>query len=498
MVAGIMDFSYNFVDSSGHNNGNVQRITNNNAWTRTQNFTYDSLNRISTAYTNSDNQPAYSGDTGSIAACWAETYTYDPWGNLTSLGPNSTTQPNYVGCTQESGFNYTSAGQITTKNQIAAYCYDAAGNLVLETTCPTGTFTPAFQYDAENHLISSAAVTYTYDGDGKRVMKSNGTIYWYGASSDAFLETDLSANLKYQYFFFNGQRVGRQDGNNSVTWYFGDHLGSSRVVWSTAATDNSDFYPFGGERVIASGTANTYKFTGKERDSESGLDNFGARYNVSTLGRFMSPDPVGIFVASESTPQSWNLYSYVLNNPLKFADPLGLWCVWQDGTHDDNPEDGGVDDSQGCLDQGGLWDQTNTLTGCDMAWNCTAGSGGPTVQGCSDTEDSCLWQPGDSITVSAKADNGSPCIRSGSLSAATRLELRVLGWLAQRSGGVRGIGVGGSGAYSPATIAGGSGSAQALWVADYLGQQGLYWSVSGGPTVGEPGAGFVGGIQYLT
>jgi hypothetical protein len=107
-------------------------------------------------------------------------------------------------------------------------------------------------------------------------------------------------------------------------------------------------------------------------------------------------------------------------------------------------------------------------------------------------------QPGDSITVSAKADKGSPCIPSGSLSAATRLELKVLGWLAQRSGSVRGIGVGGSGAYSPATIAGGSGSAQALWVADYLGQQGLYWSVSGGPTVGEPGAGFVGGIQYLT
>jgi RHS repeat-associated protein len=334
----IMDFSYNFVDSSGHNNGNVQNISNNIDWTRTQSFTYDSLNRISTAQTGADNQPAFSGDTGSILACWAETYTYDPWGNLTSLGPNSTTQPNYVGCTQESGFNYTGAGQITTKNQIAAYCYDAAGNLVLETTCPTGTFTPAFQYDAENHLVSTASVNYTYDGDGKRVMKSNGTIYWYGTSPSAIIESDLSANLRYEYFFFNGQRVGRT--SNSVTWYFADHLGSSRVVWSTAANDNSDFYPFGGERVISSGTANSYKFTAKERDSESGLDNFGARYNASTMGRFMSPDPAN-FGAVDEYPQTWNAYSYVTNNPLNAIDPNGLDCIYA-GTASDNPDPGGA------------------------------------------------------------------------------------------------------------------------------------------------------------
>ena len=92
---------------------------------------------------------------------------------LSSRPQRATTQPNYVGCTQESGFNYTSAGQITTKNQIAAYCYDAAGNLVLETTCPTGSFTPAFQYDAENHLISTAGVNYTYDGRGSGFVLAN-------------------------------------------------------------------------------------------------------------------------------------------------------------------------------------------------------------------------------------------------------------------------------------------------------------------------------------
>jgi RHS repeat-associated protein len=68
-------------------------------------------------------------------------------------------------------------------------------------------------------------------------------------------------------------------------------------------------------------------FTGKERDSESGLDNFGARYDSSQYGRFMSPDP-GNYGADLTNPQSWNMYSYVLNNPLNLVDPDGLDCVY--------------------------------------------------------------------------------------------------------------------------------------------------------------------------
>lgn len=68
-----------------------------------------------------------------------------------------------------------------------------------------------------------------------------------------------------------------------------------------------------------------YKFTGKERDKESGLDYFGARYYGSSMGRFMSPDPLGDTVADVKNPQSWNLYSYVLNNPLRFIDPFGYY-----------------------------------------------------------------------------------------------------------------------------------------------------------------------------
>lgn len=69
-----------------------------------------------------------------------------------------------------------------------------------------------------------------------------------------------------------------------------------------------------------------HKFTGKERDSESGLDNFGARYNASTMGRFMTPDPL-LNSGRPGNPQTWNRYSYALNNPLKIKDPTGLYNV---------------------------------------------------------------------------------------------------------------------------------------------------------------------------
>ena len=312
-VADTMDFTYTF--PSGSNNGNVQKITNNIDWHRTQSFTYDSLNRISTAQTNADNQPAFQGD-NSLQMCWAETFTYDPWGNLLTLGANTTTQSNYTGCTQESGFNYT--GSIATNNRLAVsgFSYDAAGNM---TASPGATYT----YDAENHLITTHGVTYAYDGDGKRLTKSSGMMYWYGLNSDPLIETDLSNNLKAHYIFFNGQRVASENSSNSVDWYFADHLGTARLVFSLNGDDQSDFYPFGGERVITTGAGNHYKFTGKERDSESNLDNFGARYNSSTMGRWMSPDKP--FADQHPiNPQSWNLFVYTLNNPLRFIDDDGL------------------------------------------------------------------------------------------------------------------------------------------------------------------------------
>jgi RHS repeat-associated protein len=78
----------------------------------------------------------------------------------------------------------------------------------------------------------------------------------------------------------------------------------------------------------------TSRYTGKERDAESGLDYFGARYYGSSMGRFMSPDwsktPEGVPYADLTNPQSLNLYSYVKNNPLSKVDPDGHCCDFLD------------------------------------------------------------------------------------------------------------------------------------------------------------------------
>jgi RHS repeat-associated protein len=89
---------------------------------------------------------------------------------------------------------------------------------------------------------------------------------------------------------------------------------------ATTAVDNLDYLPFGEQ--IAGDTSTTHKFTGKERDSESGLDYFGARYFSGAQGRFATADEP--FAGQHATnPQSWNLYSYALNNPLALTDPDG-------------------------------------------------------------------------------------------------------------------------------------------------------------------------------
>jgi RHS repeat-associated protein len=76
---------------------------------------------------------------------------------------------------------------------------------------------------------------------------------------------------------------------------------------------------------------NGYKFTGKERDSESGLDYFGARHHASALGRFMSADPKLMTARHLGSPQKWNKYAYVQNNPLMRVDPDGQddWVVFR-------------------------------------------------------------------------------------------------------------------------------------------------------------------------
>jgi RHS repeat-associated protein len=295
----ILSLGYDFHLGNG-DNGNVYQIVNNRDNNRTQNFSYDALNRIHTAWTSGPN--------------WGESFIIDAWGNLTNRGPVA----------GKSYYEGLEAGPANTKNQLTGFFYDAAGNM-------TNNGAGIISYDAENRISDAGGVHSTYDGDGNRVMKSNGTIYW---GAEPVAESDLAGAMQREYVFFSGKRVARRDvSDNSVHYYFSDHLGSTSVVTnSTGATleQDLDYFPYGG--IAQGASTDHYLFTGKERDSESGLDYFGSRYFGSSFGRFMTPDEP---FADQDTgnPQSWNLYSYVRNNPLNATDPTGMasWVCKTEG-----------------------------------------------------------------------------------------------------------------------------------------------------------------------
>jgi RHS repeat-associated protein len=267
-------------------------------------FAYDGVNRLTGVVDNGG---------------WSRYFAYDQYSNMWLCGwpgiaPNgSAPAASYCSQTPSALFN--------NANQIVGRSYDGAGNMA-------SLMGSNFTYDAENRITTAVqpgigTVTYTYDGDGRRVMKavSTGlqTVYVY----------DIGGKLVAEY----------SSGAASVPpchtcFLSSDHLGSTRLVTDENGNTVSrhDYIPFGEEIAANSGGRDgtfgaqdfvNQKFTGKERDQETGLDYFGARYFGSALGRFTSPDPL-MASAHASNPQSWNRYAYALNNPLRFVDPDGM------------------------------------------------------------------------------------------------------------------------------------------------------------------------------
>jgi RHS repeat-associated protein len=283
----------------------VMSITNNKDANRSQTFTYDKLNRISTAYSQANTGP-YS---------WGDNYWPDTLGNL-KMSPMAG---------KVFGDNF----QLSTdvNNHVMGMSYDGAGNLLNDGAT-------AYSYDAGGMLKTAGSTTYWYDSDGQRFTKWQSGIanktYFYGADGEILAEGDGGGTLAAEYVYFNGKRVARIDlPAGTVHYYLSDHLNSTSMVVSASGTieEESDYLPFGRELVVTGPGANHYKFTGKERDPESNLDNFGARYNSSQIGRFMSPDPMG---GSLLDPQTLNKYSYVRNNPVTLTDPTGMYTCADD------------------------------------------------------------------------------------------------------------------------------------------------------------------------
>ena len=126
---------------------------------------------------------------------------------------------------------------------------NAAGNMTHDATSGL-----SYTFDQENRVTGANGYAYTYDGDGNRVRKSNGTLaangtlYWY-MTPGVVAESDLAGTLKSEYVFFDGERVARKDfPGNSVAYYFSDNLKTASVITYSAGNikAESDYYPWGG------------------------------------------------------------------------------------------------------------------------------------------------------------------------------------------------------------------------------------------------------------
>jgi RHS repeat-associated protein len=317
-AATVFSLNYDFHLGAG-DNGNVFGITNNKDTSRNQSFTYDTLNRLTSAQNAGTNCSATT--VNGKTEYWGNNYAYDAWGNLL--------QKSVTKCSAEN-LSLTALAN----NQLSGYSYDAAGNMTHDATSGLN-----YSYDQENRSTGAAGYAYTYDGDGNRVKKSNGstgTLYWY-MSPGIVAESDLSGNLTSEYAFFDSERVARKDfPGGAVSYYFSDHLKTTDIVTDAQGNikNESDFYPWGGELQFSNNDSNHYKFTGKERDAESGLDYFGARYYSNGLGRFITADwssaPMPVPYADVIDPQSLNLYAYVRNIPTTRLDPDGHEVIQED------------------------------------------------------------------------------------------------------------------------------------------------------------------------
>jgi RHS repeat-associated protein len=298
--ADLLNLNYNY--GTTNNNGNVQsQIIVRPVGTWTQSYGYDGLNRLTSG--------SESG-TGS----WSESFGYDGVGNRWIPAPPSGLPP----LTNETP---KSQSWYLPNNRISGWGYDGAGNLTSIANVPK-----TFTYDAENRMksatVSSTTTSYVYDGEGRRVQKI-------GPSGTTTYVYDAAGQLAAEY----GTPTDSDTGTRFLT---SDHLGSTRLKTdSTGAVTNCyDYLPFGEEIALntAGRTASCFapagtdtfniKLTGTQRDAETGLDYFEARYFSGTQGRFTSPDP-GNTGAFPSNPQSWNSYGYVVNNPLRYTDPHG-------------------------------------------------------------------------------------------------------------------------------------------------------------------------------
>ena len=271
-----------------------------------------------------------------------ETFQYDAFGNLIQkavAGANPVTIPVDGASNRMIGAGYDAAGNVTQREGEEAYTYDEMD--MLSSTKVGYHGRRQMVYDADDERIgvlidSGLSRWWIRDFDGKvlREFQGQNQVVWYWEQDWVYGEGELvgAERVKFQTadsgFFFGGKRH-----------YHLDHLGSVRMVTddSGRSVSQHDYYAFGVTPTKAyqeqinwgDPHIDAMRFTGHQREflgfinteNTEYLDYMHARFYDPNLGRFLSVDPGKDW--DPKKPQSWNMYSYVRNNPINATDPTG-------------------------------------------------------------------------------------------------------------------------------------------------------------------------------
>ena len=240
---------------------------------------------------------------------WNQTFNYDAFGNITknTNGPGNSFQAGYS----------SSSNWITSLPGITP-TYDASGRMTYD-----GVHT--YGWDAESKMVSVDSTTVTYDALGRMVEKNVSGTYTrivYGPQGGKFAV--MHGQTLVQAFIPLPTGAKAVYTSAGLAFYrHHDHLGSSRLATTPSRTlySSTAYAPFG-EPYAQAGTTDL-SFTGQDQDTVAGMHDFLDRRFMPVQGRWLSPDPMGLDAVDPSSPQSWNRYAYVVNNPLAMVDPLG-------------------------------------------------------------------------------------------------------------------------------------------------------------------------------
>jgi RHS repeat-associated protein len=299
----LFSLAYGYTQPNGGNNGQITSITDNLTNANSLSFTYDALNRLTRGVTNSL----------TASNTWDISWAYDRYGNRT----NQTLNGGTLAVTQ------TSLTFDTHNHPTGGFSFDLSGN-----TLDDGV-THNYVYDAENRYTQlGSTLVNTFDGTNLRVEKttSGSTNVYIFAGSLVIAEYSPSAPPSAptrEYIYVGPQLLASLDSSGNPTYRHFDNL-SVRMFTDGGgnAIGTQGHLPFG-DPWYSTGTVDKWKFSSYERDSDTTLDYALMRFDSSRLARFATSDP---YAGSMNTnnPQSWNRYSYVMNDPVNNFDPLGL------------------------------------------------------------------------------------------------------------------------------------------------------------------------------